>query len=150
MTVICLLWCLHPNPGKLSETFSSLAKKSHFRALSRKLNLVGALKGGLFYFTPCRKRCVQKITLCPHVQVPKSDEEYDLRVPRDMAYIFSGAYVPLSCKLIEQVGLAAGFHWAVCDWTDSGAPPAGAGARWLDGTRRGHQAAQWPRVCSCR
>uniref|UniRef100_A0A8C9Z781 VPS33B late endosome and lysosome associated n=1 Tax=Sander lucioperca TaxID=283035 RepID=A0A8C9Z781_SANLU len=35
--------------------------------------------------------------------VPKSDEEYDLRVPRDMAYIFSGAYVPLSCKLIEQV-----------------------------------------------
>lgn len=37
------------------------------------------------------------------VKVPKSDEEYDLRVPRDMAYIFSGAYVPLSCKLIEQV-----------------------------------------------
>lgn len=60
--------------GKLTETFSSLAKKSNFRALSRKLNLV-----------------------------PKSDEEYDLRVPRDMAYIFSGAYIPLSCKLIEQV-----------------------------------------------
>lgn len=38
------------------------------------------------------------------VKVPKSDEEYDLRVPRDMAYIFSGAYVPLSCKLVEQVG----------------------------------------------
>uniref|UniRef100_A0A8C9Z8T3 VPS33B late endosome and lysosome associated n=1 Tax=Sander lucioperca TaxID=283035 RepID=A0A8C9Z8T3_SANLU len=33
----------------------------------------------------------------------RADEEYDLRVPRDMAYIFSGAYVPLSCKLIEQV-----------------------------------------------
>ncbi|XP_076003047.1 vacuolar protein sorting-associated protein 33B [Genypterus blacodes] len=60
--------------GKLTDAFSSLAKKSHFRALSRKLNLV-----------------------------PKSDEEYDLRVPRDMAYIFSGAYVPLSCKLVEQV-----------------------------------------------
>ncbi|XP_014915744.1 vacuolar protein sorting-associated protein 33B [Poecilia latipinna] len=60
--------------GKLTDAFSSLAKKSHFRALSRKLNLV-----------------------------PKSDEEYDLRVPRDMAYIFSGAYVPLSCKIIEQV-----------------------------------------------
>uniref|UniRef100_A0AAQ5XK80 VPS33B late endosome and lysosome associated n=1 Tax=Amphiprion ocellaris TaxID=80972 RepID=A0AAQ5XK80_AMPOC len=60
--------------GKLTDAFSSLAKKSNFRALSRKLNLV-----------------------------PKSDEEYDLRVPRDMAYIFSGAYVPLSCKLIEQV-----------------------------------------------
>lgn len=60
--------------GKLTDAFSSLARKSNFRALSRKLNLV-----------------------------PKSDEEYDLRVPRDMAYIFSGAYVPLSCKLVEQV-----------------------------------------------
>lgn len=60
--------------GKLTDAFSSLAKKSNFRALSRKLNLV-----------------------------PKTDEEYDLRIPRDMAYIFSGAYVPLSCKLIEQV-----------------------------------------------
>nr|XP_020445565.1 vacuolar protein sorting-associated protein 33B isoform X2 [Monopterus albus] len=60
--------------GKLTDAFSSLAKKSNFRALSRKLSLV-----------------------------PKSDEEYDLRVPRDMAYIFSGAYIPLSCKLIEQV-----------------------------------------------
>ncbi|XP_049905773.1 vacuolar protein sorting-associated protein 33B [Epinephelus moara] len=60
--------------GKLTDAFSSLAKKSNFRALSRKLSLV-----------------------------PKSDAEYDLRVPRDMAYIFSGAYVPLSCKLIEQV-----------------------------------------------
>ncbi|CAN9507275.1 unnamed protein product [Ophioblennius macclurei] len=60
--------------GKLTDAFSSLAKKSNFRALSRKLNLV-----------------------------PKCDDEYDLRVPRDMAYIFSGAYVPLSCKLIEQV-----------------------------------------------
>ncbi|XP_029000592.1 vacuolar protein sorting-associated protein 33B [Betta splendens] len=59
--------------GKLTDAFSSLAKKSNFRALSKKLNLV-----------------------------PKS-EEYDLRIPRDMAYIFSGAYVPLSCKLIEQV-----------------------------------------------
>ncbi|XP_053274491.1 vacuolar protein sorting-associated protein 33B isoform X1 [Pleuronectes platessa] len=60
--------------GKLTDAFSSLAKKSNFRALSKKLNLV-----------------------------PKSDEEYDLRVPRDMAYIFSGAYVPMSCKVIEQV-----------------------------------------------
>lgn len=59
--------------GKLTEAISSLAKKSNFRALSKKLNLV-----------------------------PKS-EEYNLRVPKDMAYIFSGAYVPLSCRLIEQV-----------------------------------------------
>ncbi|XP_003969797.1 vacuolar protein sorting-associated protein 33B [Takifugu rubripes] len=60
--------------GKLTDAFSSLTKKSHFRALSRKLNLV-----------------------------PKSDKDYDLRVPKDMAYIFSGAYNALSCKIIEQV-----------------------------------------------
>uniref|UniRef100_A0A3B4B7C4 VPS33B late endosome and lysosome associated n=1 Tax=Periophthalmus magnuspinnatus TaxID=409849 RepID=A0A3B4B7C4_9GOBI len=59
--------------GRLTEAFSSLAKKSNFRALSRRLNLV-----------------------------PKS-EDYDLRVPKDMSYVFSGAYVPLSCRLIEQV-----------------------------------------------
>nr|XP_033775551.1 vacuolar protein sorting-associated protein 33B isoform X2 [Geotrypetes seraphini] len=60
--------------GKLSDAFSSLAKKSNFRGLSKKLNLI------------------------PHV-----DGEYDLKIPRDMAYIFSGAYIPLSCKIIEQV-----------------------------------------------
>lgn len=59
--------------GRLTEAISSLSRKSNFRALSRKLNLV-----------------------------PKS-EDYDLRVPKDMAYVFSGAYVPLSCRLIQQV-----------------------------------------------
>lgn len=111
--VIRLLCRSRPNPGKLSDAFSSLAKKSHFRALSRKLNLVGVLQSGTLYFTHGRKPCVKKLILSRHVQVPKSDEEYDLRVPRDMAYIFSGAYIPLSCKLIEQVGKAAGFRWAV-------------------------------------
>ncbi|XP_063301725.1 vacuolar protein sorting-associated protein 33B [Pelobates fuscus] len=60
--------------GKLTDAFSSLAKKSYFRAISKRLGLI-----------------------------PRIDGEYDLRVPKDMAYIFSGAYVPLSCKLIEQV-----------------------------------------------
>lgn len=41
------------------------------------------------------------LTSC--VKVPKSDKDYDLRVPKDMAYIFSGAYITLSCKIIEQV-----------------------------------------------
>lgn len=51
------------------------------------------------------------------LKVPKSDEEYDLRVPRDMAYIFSGAYIPLSCKLIEQVSKSAGFTVSTgSDW----------------------------------
>ena len=56
-------------------------------------------QGFLFEYHDENALCV--IIYC--VKVPKSDEEYDLRVPRDMAYIFSGAYVPLSCRLIEQV-----------------------------------------------
>ncbi|XP_053128403.1 vacuolar protein sorting-associated protein 33B [Hemicordylus capensis] len=60
--------------GKLSDAFSSLARKSNFRAISKKLGLI-----------------------------PRGDGEYDLKAPQDMAYVFSGAYVPLSCKIIEQV-----------------------------------------------
>ncbi|KAJ6662827.1 hypothetical protein lerEdw1_011031 [Lerista edwardsae] len=60
--------------GKISDAFSSLARKSNFRGISKKLGLI-----------------------------PRVDGEYDLKVPRDMAYVFSGAYVPLSCKIIEQV-----------------------------------------------
>ena len=45
------------------------------------------------------------------LQIPRVDGEYDLKMPRDMAYVFSGAYVPLSCKIIEQVSPpAAGEH----------------------------------------
>ncbi|CAM4638222.1 unnamed protein product [Caretta caretta] len=60
--------------GKLTDAFNSLARKSNFRGLSKKLGLI-----------------------------PRVDGEYNLKVPRDMAYVFSGAYVPLSCKIIEQV-----------------------------------------------
>ncbi|KAL8197329.1 UNVERIFIED_CONTAM: Vacuolar protein sorting-associated protein 33B [Gekko kuhli] len=60
--------------GKLSDAFSSLARKSNFRAVSKKLGLIPRVAG-----------------------------EYDLKVPRDMAYVFSGAYTPLSCKMVEQV-----------------------------------------------
>ncbi|KAM8972766.1 vacuolar protein sorting-associated protein 33B [Pelodytes ibericus] len=60
--------------GKLTDAFSSLAKKSHFRGISKKLGLI-----------------------------PRVDGEYDLKTPKDMAYIFSGAYIPLSCKIMEQV-----------------------------------------------
>ncbi|KAM6409822.1 vacuolar protein sorting-associated protein 33B isoform 2-T2 [Rhynochetos jubatus] len=60
--------------GKITDAFSSLARRSNFRAISKKLGLI-----------------------------PRVDGEYDLRAPRDMAYVFSGAYVPLSCKIVEQV-----------------------------------------------
>ncbi|KYO20884.1 vacuolar protein sorting-associated protein 33B [Alligator mississippiensis] len=60
--------------GKLTDAFNSLARKSNFRGISKKLGLI-----------------------------PRVDGEYNLKMPRDMAYVFSGAYVPLSCKIIEQV-----------------------------------------------
>ncbi|XP_071610120.1 vacuolar protein sorting-associated protein 33B isoform X1 [Heliangelus exortis] len=60
--------------GKITDAFSSLARKSNFRAISKKLGLI-----------------------------PRVDGEYNLKMPPDMAYVFSGAYVPLSCKIIEQV-----------------------------------------------
>uniref|UniRef100_A0A8B9I3J6 VPS33B late endosome and lysosome associated n=1 Tax=Anser brachyrhynchus TaxID=132585 RepID=A0A8B9I3J6_9AVES len=60
--------------GKITDAFNSLARKSNFRAISKKLGLI-----------------------------PRLDGEYDLKMPRDMAYVFSGAYTPLSCKIIEQV-----------------------------------------------
>lgn len=41
------------------------------------------------------------------LQIPRLDGEYDLKMPRDMAYVFGGAYVPLSCKIIEQVSSSA-------------------------------------------
>ncbi|XP_040198404.1 vacuolar protein sorting-associated protein 33B isoform X1 [Rana temporaria] len=60
--------------GKITDAFSSLAKKGHFRGISKRLGLI-----------------------------PRVDGEYDLKTPKDMAYVYSGAYIPLSCKLIEQV-----------------------------------------------
>ena len=35
-------------------------------------------------------------------QIPKAGE-VNLKNPDDMSFVYSGAYVPLSCKLIEQV-----------------------------------------------
>ena len=35
--------------------------------------------------------------------VPKAGDQYDLQNPTDMAYVFSGAYTPISCRLVEEV-----------------------------------------------
>ncbi|XP_059151428.1 vacuolar protein sorting-associated protein 33B-like [Physella acuta] len=35
--------------------------------------------------------------------VPKLTEEMDLKNPSDVSYIFSGAYTPLPCKIVEQI-----------------------------------------------
>ncbi|XP_070542107.1 vacuolar protein sorting-associated protein 33B-like isoform X2 [Ptychodera flava] len=55
------------------DKMASLQKKSAFKVVSKKLALI------------------------PRI------EEYDLKVPRDMGYVFSGAYIPLSCRLVEEV-----------------------------------------------
>uniref|UniRef100_A0A8C6LAN8 VPS33B late endosome and lysosome associated n=1 Tax=Nothobranchius furzeri TaxID=105023 RepID=A0A8C6LAN8_NOTFU len=75
---------------------------------SRVGKLVNDKTAGLFHLLLWQwlhtfKSIVKTVLKLLIFKVPKSDEEYDLRVPRDMAYVFSGAYVPLSCKLIEQV-----------------------------------------------
>lgn len=93
--------------GKITDAFNSLAKKSNFRAISKKLSLI-----------------------------PRVDGEYNLKMPPDMAYVFSGAYTPLSCKIVEQVlerrgwqgleevvRLLNGNEFAMAD----GAPEEGAG-----------------------
>lgn len=40
--------------------------------------------------------------------VPKSAEDVNLRNPNDMSYVFSGAYTPMLCKIIEQVLIQEG------------------------------------------
>lgn len=38
-----------------------------------------------------------------YFKVPKDVGKIDLKNPQDMSYVFSGAYTPISCRLIEQV-----------------------------------------------
>jgi len=48
------------------------------------------------------------------VQIPKSAEDVDLRNPNDMSYVFSGAYTPLLCRIIEQVCMHPCFFLVSC------------------------------------
>jgi len=54
--------------------YTELDKKSTFKTLSKRLNLV-----------------------------PKDVDKVDLKKPQEMAYVFSGAYTPISCRFVEQV-----------------------------------------------
>ncbi|XP_060062741.1 vacuolar protein sorting-associated protein 33B-like [Ylistrum balloti] len=48
-------------------------------------------------------------SLCKRLAlIPKTDE-INLKSPTDMSYVFSGAYTPISCKLVEQVLSKEGF-----------------------------------------
>ncbi|XP_077989380.1 vacuolar protein sorting-associated protein 33B-like [Glandiceps talaboti] len=61
------------------DKMASLQKKSNFKIVSKKLALI-----------------------------PKIDD-YDVRDPKDMGYVFSGAYIPLSCRLVEEVLFRSGW-----------------------------------------
>ncbi len=45
------------------------------------------------------------LSKCDCFQIPKSADDINLKNPSDMSYVFSGAYTPLSCKLIQQVSI---------------------------------------------
>ncbi|XP_052828009.1 vacuolar protein sorting-associated protein 33B [Octopus bimaculoides] len=66
--------------GKMAAGVAAMAKRSSYQALVKKLNLV-----------------------------PKSAEDISLKSPRDMSYVFSGAYTPTSCRLVEEVLSRNGF-----------------------------------------
>lgn len=53
----------------VASSLASLQKKDWFRTVSKKLGLI-----------------------------PKNNSDYSLKHPEDMAYVFGGAYTPLSCK----------------------------------------------------
>ncbi|KAF6033144.1 VPS33B [Bugula neritina] len=55
-----------------------------------------------------RKSSFQILSKNLHL-IPKSGVEIDLRNPTDMSYVFSGAYTPLSCRLVELVIEKRGF-----------------------------------------
>ncbi|XP_064608476.1 vacuolar protein sorting-associated protein 33B-like [Liolophura sinensis] len=63
----------------LGKMASSMGKRSVFQAVSKKLNLIPRM------------------------------EDINLKSPVDMSYVFSGAFTPLSCKLVEQVLTREGF-----------------------------------------
>ncbi|WAQ99914.1 VP33B-like protein [Mya arenaria] len=56
---------------------------------------------------------LKKVGLLREQEVPAGSKiptvDVDLRSPCDMSYVFSGAYTPLSCKLVEQVLQREGF-----------------------------------------
>nr|CAB3267636.1 vacuolar protein sorting-associated protein 33B [Phallusia mammillata] len=57
----------------VTSSLAALQKKDWFRTVSKKLSLI-----------------------------PKPGTEYNLKKPSDMAYVFGGAYTPLTCRLVEQ------------------------------------------------
>ncbi|XP_052698128.1 vacuolar protein sorting-associated protein 33B-like [Crassostrea angulata] len=120
LKLICLL-SLTQN-GISPQTYKSLKTQylqSHgFEQLGESLGIVTEQETGSQAGTPLNKvasgmaamtRRSTFQSLCKKLSlIPKSDD-IDLKNPTDMSYVFSGAYTPLSCKLVEQVLTRGGF-----------------------------------------
>ncbi|XP_039258945.2 vacuolar protein sorting-associated protein 33B-like [Styela clava] len=63
-----------PAVSYVASSLASLQKRDWFRTVSKKLSLIPKNTAG----------------------------QYNLKNPEDMAYVFGGAYVPLTCRLVEQ------------------------------------------------
>ena len=96
------------NLNKLAAV-ANIPKSSNFRALCKKLHLVMFT----FSFAPYTHQNFSvpynfSVSFSHKyfdfsLQIPKSAEEINLKMPTDMSYVFSGAFSPPICKLIEQV-----------------------------------------------
>lgn len=68
--------------SKVAAAMAALPRGTRFNAITRRLNLIP----------------------------PNAGDNYDLRNPKDPGYVFSGAYVPVACRLVEQIMLREGIH----------------------------------------
>ncbi|KAH7959197.1 hypothetical protein HPB49_009166 [Dermacentor silvarum] len=60
--------------SKVAAAMASLPRATRFSAVTKRLSLIP----------------------------PNAGDSYDLKNPRDMGYVFSGAYIPVACRLVEQ------------------------------------------------
>ena len=58
----------------VTSSLAAIQRKDWFRAVNKKLSLI-----------------------------PKSGTEQNFQQPTDMSYVFGGAYVPLSCRLVNSI-----------------------------------------------
>ncbi|KAH6934359.1 hypothetical protein HPB50_023378 [Hyalomma asiaticum] len=68
--------------SKVAAAMASLPRATRFSAITKRLSLIP----------------------------PNAGDSYDLKNPRDMGYVFSGAYIPVASRLVEQILLKDGIH----------------------------------------
>nr|XP_006818336.1 PREDICTED: vacuolar protein sorting-associated protein 33B-like [Saccoglossus kowalevskii] len=114
------------------DKVTSLQKKSFFKAVSKKLALSHGYehtisfsklkKLGIFVeqqqtgesniivdkVTSLQKKSFFKAVSKKLALVPKIDD-YDVKNPEDMGYVFSGAYTPISCRLVDELLIRGGW-----------------------------------------